>query len=436
MAPLDVVFEVETTAPPAAGESAARCNLEERVLYEARRGAGGFGPDARLRVQHARPADLDAGERTLLDAMEQARAVRMLLGGARGAGPDDLEPPNRASGGTLEIPDLRDRVARAEDALLAAQAALEDFAAADGSGAEALRAALMRLHAFGVGPGVPLSAVGDDADARAALRRQARTLLQEGRGRVETVTSLRAIPLGGEPRRQRDQLVERARAVFGASFTILPRFAVDADAAGELAASLQASEALQDGDPLQVHTWFVRHERVREPLARLAAPLRTAEILSLPERLELRVAQLPFAAGDRWLGLPAKADQAPRHGALSLVVQAGAPVDVTLPLAGLWIDEWVEIVPSRTETTAITFQFNPPDACAPQSILIAVPPVPGEAWTIAGLHRVLAETLDLAKLRTLDLSRLGDVAHYLPALYFALNAQDDAVSTDFAPLIR
>jgi hypothetical protein len=54
------------------------------------------------------------------------------------------------------------------------------------------------------------------------------------------------------------------------------------------------------------------------------------------------------------------------------------------------------------QTTAIAFQFNPPDACAPQSVLLAVPPVPDQPWTVASLHRVLVETLDLAKLRAVD----------------------------------
>jgi hypothetical protein len=93
-------------------------------------------------------------------------------------------------------------------------------------------------------------------------------------------------------------------------------------------------------------------------------------------------------------------------------------------------------VPSATETTAITFQCNPPDACAPQAVLLAVPPVPDAPWTVANLHRVLLETLDLAKLRAVDAEALGELAHYLPATFLAFNANDDAVSTDFAPLTR
>src|SRR5205814_1874601 len=99
-------------------------------------------------------------------------------------------------------------------------------------------------------------------------------------------------------------------------------------------------------------------------------------------------------------------------------------------------DEWVETVPATDATTGLAFQFNPPDACAPQNVLLAVPPVPGQDWTVASLYRVLIETLDLAKLRAIDAEAMVDTGQYLPALFLAFNAKDDAVSTDFAPLTR
>jgi len=65
-------------------------------------------------------------------------------------------------------------------------------------------------------------------------------------------------------------------------------------------------------------------------------------------------------------------------------------------------DEWVEVVPSQTETTAITFQHDAPDARAPQALLLAVPAAPGTPWTGAGLHRLLLDTLTLAQIRAID----------------------------------
>jgi hypothetical protein len=216
----------------------------------------------------------------------------------------------------------------------------------------------------------------------------------------------------------------------------LPRFTCDAAAGKELAGAIAASADAQGGDPLAAHTWFLRYARVCDSLARLGACLRGAEALDAGDALKLQVAQLPFVAGERWVGLPIPPNGALAAGKLSLVLQMTTPVDVTGPMTGLWIDEWVEIVPSARETTGLTFQFNPPDAMAPQTILLAVPPQVGQDWTVAGLHRVLTETLDLARLRAINPDALGAAAQYLPAMYLAFNVQDDAVSTDLTPLTQ
>jgi hypothetical protein len=116
------------------------------------------------------------------------------------------------------------------------------------------------------------------------------------------------------------------------------------------------------------------------------------------------------------------------------VLQTLAVINTALPLTGLLVDEWTETVPNTRETTAVTFQFDPPDACAPQCVLLAVPPVPGADWTSDTLRQVLEETLDLARLRAVDAETLGELAQYVPALCLAFNTKDDAVSTDFAAL--
>ena len=224
------------------------------------------------------------------------------------------------------------------------------------------------------------------------------------------------------------------RTVFGSSFVAMPLFT--SENAEEIKKALAANEQVQGGDPLNVYTWFTRAARVREPLARWSAPLSAAEVLGTGESLRLKVAQLPFDAADRWVGLPPEQGKDVQAGKLSLIVHADATLKVDQPLCGLLVDEWVEVVPSSKETTAIAFQFNPPDACAPQSVLLAVPQVPDQPWTVASLHRVLLETLDLAKLRAVDAEGLGEIGHYMPALFFAFNTNDEVVSTDFAQLTR
>jgi hypothetical protein len=119
---------------------------------------------------------------------------------------------------------------------------------------------------------------------------------------------------------------------------------------------------------------------------------------------------------------------------LSLVVQSTPDLNVNTTLTGLLIDEWVEVVPNTVETTGVTFQYDQPDAAPPQSILVAVPPDVTRPWNLWSLSQVLLETIDLARIRTVDLEALDDLGHYLPGLYFAVNQERETATIDFATL--
>jgi hypothetical protein len=94
----------------------------------------------------------------------------------------------------------------------------------------------------------------------------------------------------------------------------------------------------------------------------------------------------------------------------------------------------VETVPHVSEATGVVFQYDQPDAAPPQCILLAVPPDLDQPWNLWSLQQVLLETLDLARVRAVDMDALDEVGHYLPALYFAVNNAGQTVSTDFATL--
>jgi hypothetical protein len=374
-----------------------------RVLDAATAATGGPGPGASLRVELAGLADL----------VELATRAQRLLAGTRPADGADLQPPHADPERGLDLDEYEGRVAAAEQALAAAAATLE---AASGDG---LRAAMLQVAAFGVPGAVPAPGIPLETQARALRPELARRL----------APGLRPEPADDEARR--DQLLERLRAVFGPGFLALPQFT--AANAADLAASRADAAALLGGDPLAAYTWMQRMERVRVPLARMGRPLGEAEALGTGVALELTVAQVPHLGGQRWVALAPPEGTSHRDGCVSLVLQA-APAELGGPLCGLQVDEWTEVVPSASETTGIAFQYDPPDAAAPQAILLAVPPVVGEPWRVGTLNRVLLETLDLARLRGVEPGALGDVAHYLPATYLAFNVDNDAVSTDLNPL--
>ena len=103
----------------------------------------------------------------------------------------------------------------------------------------------------------------------------------------------------------------------------------------------------------------------------------------------------------------------------SRILPAG--LNTAQPLAGLWLDELLEVAPNDNETTGVVFQYDQPNAAAPQAILLAVPPDPAAPqWTAQALAQVLLETMDLTRIRAVGPEALGELGQYLPALYFRL----------------
>jgi hypothetical protein len=147
----------------------------------------------------------------------------------------------------------------------------------------------------------------------------------------------------------------------------------------------------------------------------------------------LRASQSPTAsAAERWVGgafPPAKRPVARQQ----IVCHIPAPLPASAALAGIVFDEWVELLPGsdtlaeatpdgepplppESELTGLSFHFDRPDAKAPQAILLAVPPNPKRGWTGDTLALVVRDTLELAKLRAVDLGDLPMLDDVLPGI--------------------
>ena len=411
-ATLDVLrlsaLDVVAMAPT--GDPAGASSLELALLdHFARTRPAGAPSTATPSLDLARDPAWRPDELTLVELVELARSVRELLEGARAVEARDLARPGEAGAAGIDGADLAARAAVAVGALAAARSAL---AAALPTGATAaIDEAVRRASRLGVPAAVP------------------RTVLAELERRTQAVAAAES---------------DRARiaAVLGDDFRVLVR--VSPANAGELAASFAASATLQGGDPLAAVTWLQRAAHVREGASRLERTLLYTQALGSPEQLDLRVAQLPHQPGDRWAALPGPAT----GGRLSLVAQTAAATVPGAPLAGLVVDEWTEVVPARTQVTGLTFHVDQPSSRAPQTMLLAVAPTEDHVWSLDALEAVVLETLDLARLRLVDLEALarpvlapllapGTVApiiprlgHYLPAAYLAAAPADETVTTD------
>jgi hypothetical protein len=336
--------------------------------------------------------------------------VGRLVFAARALTPRDLVGPGDTPGG-MDTAELQARADGAESELRAAHAAL---AASSG-----LDTALSVAASFGVAGAVP-SLDSAQWPAQAA---------NAGNALSARIAALDALASGFTRSGAADDALvahdsARLKAVFGDAFVVLP--ALDAGLTAQWPALWSNSQALQGGDVLASLSWLQRAARVRPGAARLNTALLYAEALAGQSLTNLQVAQLPAIAGDRWVALQ---QTATTSGRLSLVSCAPGPLASGHPVAGLIVDEWVEVLPAAQQITGVSFHQNDPTARAPQTLLLAVRPDDFPEWTLESLEGTVLEALALAKLRAVDPDALNALGHYLPALYFAYNAGAPSVET-------
>jgi len=181
--------------------------------------------------------------------------------------------------------------------------------------------------------------------------------------------------------------------------------------------------------------WVQQLTHVRPGIARLDAALTLAELVSGAARPPLTLAQLPAPPGgaaDRWLGLPLDPSAAaPISGRVALEALVTGNLNTAADFAGLLCDEWPERIPAPTQSAAVSFHYEEPKSRAPQALLLAVCPDARAAWDDELLLATLQETLQLAKIRTVDLDSMIDLGQILPALYVPMNLQPATIATRF-----
>ena len=221
-------------------------------------------------------------------------------------------------------------------------------------------------------------------------------------------------------------MVATLQAVFGPAFTVIAPFRPpDGDA---LEKAFGASGALLGSDAQAPARWLDQLAHVRPGAGRYQTVTGLSELLDAP-RPKLTLGQLPFRQGDRWLGLPAAAGAPPVGGRVALAAELPVvPYSKTALHGGLLIDSWPERIPSATQTTGISFHYNQPGNRAPQTCLLAVCPDQREDWSFDLLLSTVADAIEVAKIRMVDLDTLGEGGQIGPPLYFPFNASNETVS--------
>jgi hypothetical protein len=298
------------------------------------------------------------------------------------------------------------RLAAARTLLADTVTALPDLPAGATPDEVALAAHLDALGCFGIYPGGdPGSPI--DAAALASVKAAA----------VARLTASAAAP--GDP-----------AALFGDGFPVTTLVApppssafASALAHDPIAATTADALTALGGPTLALQTWLETHGTVRPGVGRLTDVLLAARLRGTSSGA-LRAVQLPVepfpsaapAQRGQWVGMAFPSTLGPEP-VTDFVMQRFGTLDPAAGMAVLVIDEFTEVVPAPDTTTGISFGFDAPGARPPQSVLLAVPPVAGQAWTVDALAEVVGETVDLAKIRMVDLSSVAWAGRFIPTIY-------------------
>jgi hypothetical protein len=418
--PLDVLSLADAAEVP------QRSELEERVLYAAAVPADGENVQIVFQASGALPP----GSVLFPDALYLAQTLQQMIGAARALTPQDATTPetNAAdAGGAVNMPDLQGRVTAAITGLGAAITSLTTAKAGLPASPDPVRAALLQCSYYGVPGSIPATTTGPDP----ALETQATSVLQ-----VLNQRSAQLPPLAAIGTASLADLTGALTTIFGSAFVVLPQFTPPD--LSTIQGAFGQSAALVASDPQAPIRWLRQLTHVRPAIGRLDLALSAAQVLTggtlYPPALTLGQLPPPTAPPDIWLGLPIDPANPPDKGRVALACLTEGDPTSQDSYAGLLVDEWLDRIPSTQENASLAFHFTEPTARAPQALLLAVCPDSRKTWDDDILQAILQETLELAKIRTVDLGSVEQVGQILPALYFALNLQGATVSTQFAAL--
>jgi hypothetical protein len=412
IAPVDCLAIADSAVVPQQSEA------ERRILFAAHIPAGADN----VKIDYS-AAGLPAQSILFADFFFVAKALRSLIGGSRALELQDLTLPEKKPenlGGAVDLDDLRTRAAAAVSTVRTDLTALQTAAAGLPGAPNPARTALLRASLYGVDGSVPLASTGADA----GLRDQADSAIKTLQARFTTASAV-TVTTASLP-----ELLGVFKTIFG-DLTVLPR--MTPPDLGPLQSAFAQSSALASSDHAAPARWLQQLTYVRPGVSRLDSALTLAQLMATPPMPAPQpvLGQIPPTAGDRWMALPIDPAKPFVKGRIAFAcITMGNPA-TEKTYSGLIVDEWPERIPSTQEQAAVAFHYDEPDARAPQSLLLAVCPDARPSWDDDLLLVTLQESLELAKIRTVDLDTVQQVGQILPALYFALNLQGASISANF-----
>ncbi|MCF6250691.1 MAG: hypothetical protein L3J75_05370 [Methylococcaceae bacterium] len=259
-------------------------------------------------------------------------------------------------------------------------------------------------------------------------------------------SSLQAANAATQINRKVTLLVEVIKSVVGNDFLVLPkfRFSNPDDVSGTVKEKgkillKHIVTKQQTTAELAVETWLESTAPVRPNMARLEQ-IRMISEFSGGSEMPFIAAQIPYKKNDSWLSVefPAEDEKGERFditdNTISLCVHGIDKNAVNEPQAIMIIDEWTESIPNDKEVTGITYNYNQPNNCAPNALLLAVEPTGAAKWNWDRLNNILDDTLIRAKTRAVEPAHLLEdpaLDTLTPMTIASFDLHNSGISLDF-----
>jgi hypothetical protein len=148
----------------------------------------------------------------------------------------------------------------------------------------------------------------------------------------------------------------------------------------------------------------------------------------------LAPAQFPHQADACWVAMQLRPDYLLDSDRLCYTAHYAVPFDRTAAQCGLLVDDWTEVIPAADRDTGIAMHFDRPDNEPPQAMLLVTPASATGSWQWDDLVAALHETLDLAKVRTVEPVQVDGTGYamFVPATIMAAMRYGISISTNLA----
>ncbi|PSK88144.1 hypothetical protein [Taibaiella chishuiensis] len=248
-----------------------------------------------------------------------------------------------------------------------------------------------------------------------------------------------------------DKCQEGLKLLFGRSFVALPLFKLRTQESSLFNTLLQGNfGTLLNDHPTNAYLldeWVSGIAKVKknaasyELLSVLASGINLDAFTGDRILVPLQTPYDSMSNKERWLGASVNTPaDALMEGRVSFGVSlpAGAPedYDITGWQVGILVDEWIDVLPNKQETTGIAFQANQPNAKPPQCLLLGLTPRITGYWQWNDMLDMLNETLDLAKVRAVTYEQIAQtpVGHLTPTFMVPVTNQYTTIGFTAADL--